>query len=65
MDSTSLALYMVKTGTSRSDLIQHCGVFKLELDNMLKGKIPVKQSVAHFLIERMDGISPEVLKNGW
>jgi hypothetical protein len=57
MKAQALALLMVKTGTSRSDIIQNCSVFKMELDNMLKGNIPVKSSVSDFLIKRLEGMN--------
>ena len=49
MNNQEMMTLMVKTGTSISDFLLDIGLPKLHCKAMMKGKIPVSQSVAQYL----------------
>jgi len=40
---------MVKTKTSKTELMQQCGVSKIAINGMIKGTVPIPDSVQHYL----------------
>ncbi len=52
MDHKVFCKLIVKTGTSKTELMQNCGVSKIAINGMIKGTVPVSNSVEHYLVKK-------------
>jgi len=54
MDHKVFCKLIVKTGTSKTELMQNCGVSKIAINGMIKGTAPVPDSVQHYLVNKLN-----------
>mgnify|MGYP003627743582 FL=1 len=54
MDHKVFCKLIVKTETSKTELMQQCGVSKITINGMIKGTAPVPDSVQHYLVNKLN-----------
>ena len=54
MDHKVFCKLIVKTGTSKTELMQNCGVSKIAINGMIKVTAPVPDSVQHYLVNKLN-----------
>ena len=54
MDHKVFCKLIVKTGTSKTELMQNCGVSKIAINGMIKGTALIHDSVQHYLVNKLN-----------
>ena len=57
MKHHNMMTLMLRTGTSKNDLMMNCGLPLITIKAMMSGKIPVGDSIQLYLEARLEGMN--------